>query len=868
MRKLYKRIEAVMLASVLSLSAALSASAAGWQQSASGWRYQNEAGDFQSSGWKQINGLWYCFDGNGIMRTGWYQDGDGKTYLLSADGAMLENSWYQDSTTQKWYYLGSGGAMQTSGKTPDGYNLAADGSWDTVMPEAAGWRLENGVWRHYDGNGTMQTGWLQCFDGNRYFLAEDGAMLADRWYQDPVSQKWYYLGSSGAMQKSGQTPDGYTLNADGSWNTSVPKGSGSSGGGPGGGSSSGGSGGGGGSSSGGSGGGGGSSSGGSGGGNSSLSQKILVNQKVKAFKDAYIREGMSDFEKEMEIVRYMTANIEYDMENYIAEKNGTGSIPSESYTAYGALVLGVSVCSGYAKAFQTLAEACGLESRYVSGEAEGFWYEDWEGHAWNKVKLDGEWYNVDVTWEDSDGEHMPYDGYEEMRNEYINVTDIQLEKDHRWADKAPACTAEKYSAPVVEYYMHTGIIDVNAGNNRFTDNQKEAVLEYINQYSCFRQTLVRFPKGTGTWLDRGWIFKNKGGHWTVYEDNVYTDNDGTDYDTKRIEYTLGKTYYDAEADQYLKSVLEPDNVNLCSGNNMDEYVKSLIMEGTENFTLVFTGPNNQYTADDVMKFADRPETSALNAVKGIEYELIWTKDKIYEAAHYTLGYQTLDQTISPYLKKDQSNLFADGPSSLPYLKTMLNDRAEINFMVYSDGKHYDYSEQIRETAKQNGIKIKDVIYTAVKEMYIQGVNYGIDRYDIEWIPTIEESLSDNNFAKYLDEDRANLFDMSQKAEAEDYIRTRVEAQDPHIWQSETVGVVYFYMSGDTKEELEGQLEAMQKDLTGSVFYLDKVFRECDDGWIARGNARFNKTEKTAAADTMPAREEDAPIASGSNAMRE
>ena len=34
---------------------------------------------------------------------------------------------------------------------------------------------------------------------------------------------------------------------------------------------------------------------------------------VAAFKEEYIKEGMSDFEKEMEIIRYLVENVDYDL---------------------------------------------------------------------------------------------------------------------------------------------------------------------------------------------------------------------------------------------------------------------------------------------------------------------------------------------------------------------------------------------------------------------------------------------------------------------------------------------------------------------------------------------------------------------------
>ena len=65
--------------------------------------------------------------------------------------------------------------------------------------------------------------------------------------------------------------------------------------------------------------------------------------------------------------------------------------------ADGPIINGIAVCAGYAFAFKYLAQSLGFDCIYVTGIGnEG----DTVRHAWNMVKLDGEWYNVDVTWDD------------------------------------------------------------------------------------------------------------------------------------------------------------------------------------------------------------------------------------------------------------------------------------------------------------------------------------------------------------------------------------------------------------------------------------------------------------------------------------
>ncbi len=84
------------------------------------------------------------------------------------------------------------------------------------------------------------------------------------------------------------------------------------------------------------------------------------------------------------------------------------SIKDLGYTAYGALVCDSSgrdnyaVCAGYSRAYSHLLHIAGIPSAYISGYAffESEPITKKSNHAWNVVKLDGKWYEADVTWDD------------------------------------------------------------------------------------------------------------------------------------------------------------------------------------------------------------------------------------------------------------------------------------------------------------------------------------------------------------------------------------------------------------------------------------------------------------------------------------
>lgn len=126
-----------------------------------------------------------------------------------------------------------------------------------------------------------------------------------------------------------------------------------------------------------------------------------IQEKVNEIVGEIIDDGMNDVEKEMAINTWLCENASYDdaaLEN--AEKYSFTMVDEEfydSFTAYGILVDGVGVCASYSAAFKLLADAAGLESIVVTGYLDGS-----VPHAWNKIKVDGNWYIVDATNNDND----------------------------------------------------------------------------------------------------------------------------------------------------------------------------------------------------------------------------------------------------------------------------------------------------------------------------------------------------------------------------------------------------------------------------------------------------------------------------------
>ena len=81
--------------------------------------------------------------------------------------------------------------------------------------------------------------------------------------------------------------------------------------------------------------------------------------------------------------------------DYICLNNDFVKEEGFNQTIYGGFVKGTIQCEGYAKTMQYLCDMAGIESMVIVGSNEAN-----DTHAWNVVKVDGEWYNLDCTWDD------------------------------------------------------------------------------------------------------------------------------------------------------------------------------------------------------------------------------------------------------------------------------------------------------------------------------------------------------------------------------------------------------------------------------------------------------------------------------------
>lgn len=200
---------------------------------------------------------------------------------------------------------------------------------------------------------------------------------------------------------------------------------------------------------------------------------------------------------------------------------------ADNQNIYSVFVGGRSVCQGYAKATQYLLNRLGVECTLVLGTVEaesgqpsaGSREETAaeaeagpetparsEGHAWNLVRVDGEYYYVDTTWGDAsysrqDGGQTENMGIPEINYDYLNVTTEEILKSHTLRDGIPMPLC---SATAANYYVREGALfsSCDAGQmealfDRARLQGREDVTVKCADWECYTRMLAELVENHG-----------------------------------------------------------------------------------------------------------------------------------------------------------------------------------------------------------------------------------------------------------------------------------------------------------------------------------------------------------------------------------
>ena len=187
-----------------------------------------------------------------------------------------------------------------------------------------------------------------------------------------------------------------------------------------------------------------------------------IDTATEAFLGA-ITTDMSDYEVALRVYKNIIEIVDYDTIGLERQKKDLSSCgePDDLRSIYGVFVKKKAVCAGYAKAMQYLLNAFGIECTYVVSDT----------HAWNMVKLEGDWYHLDVTWGDGSNTQADKNVTDRVSYDYFCFTTEELNRldSHQPTSDVPLpdCTATSCNF----YYRHGLMFD------RYDEGRIQKIIE-------------------------------------------------------------------------------------------------------------------------------------------------------------------------------------------------------------------------------------------------------------------------------------------------------------------------------------------------------------------------------------------------------
>lgn len=213
----------------------------------------------------------------------------------------------------------------------------------------------------------------------------------------------------------------------------------------------------------------------------SYEERLDLQQQIDASVDellAGISISDSDYAKAKYVFEILIQNVDYD-----------GSVDNNQ-NIISAFLSRATVCQGYACATQYLLRLLGVESAIVTGTANG------EAHAWNLVKLDGEYYYMDTTWGNSryldDGSQTAkYVNYN-----YLAVTSEEISRTHILDNSfaLPECTSvtNNYFIREGQYFAEWNPDAIGAVLSEAWNTNKQEVAIKFSSSELYKQALAYF----------------------------------------------------------------------------------------------------------------------------------------------------------------------------------------------------------------------------------------------------------------------------------------------------------------------------------------------------------------------------------------
>ena len=500
----------------------------------------------------------------------------------------------------------------------------------------------------------------------------------------------------------------------------------------------------------------------------------VVTQKVKTIMSG-MDTGISDTDKALYLHDALLKSVYY-----------SGSGNDDVYYAKGLFVNGHGVCSGYAEAYKLLLAEAGITSTsVVSAKMD---------HEWVYVNLNGNWYHVDPTWDDTTATSAG------ISHEYFLLNDEEAQKEttrkhtdwYFMENNSYASTSTTYSGSflhdiVGNAYYENGMVYYSDGKSikSNTDDGKNEMILYtgdenvsissvengIVSYKCNGVTevcsanMIAETKAVVPGINASFYLVKAGGSRTDYRSsNYYSLGDGTIKEAVRTEGNTASVeanllaipdltkYVDATQKVEWYSIKQQSDGWHVDGQIIDTASKvndSDVTKVTASFFLVKAGGSRtNYNKSNYYSLGKGTIKKAIK-IQGDSSSIIADLDTVPDSSNYVKD----NQHIEWYSIKQQSDgwhvdgqIIDDSVSEISLDENSDMQGAEARFyLVKEGGSRTDYSSCNYYSLGIGSIKMatavqgsNDIVSAALGEIPDTS-QYIDDTHHIEWYSIKHES---------------------------------------------------------------------------------------------------------------------------------
>jgi len=216
----------------------------------------------------------------------------------------------------------------------------------------------------------------------------------------------------------------------------------------------------------------------------SESAKKTLKEAKKVIKELKLEEETSAYAKEKAIHDYIISTAKYSEEL-------NGDIGAAMHGAEGVLLEKDGMCRSYAESMQLFMEMLDVESKIIMGWSKN----SYEKHVWNMVKLDdGNWYYVDLTWDEIIPEETG-----KVRYDYFNVPYRILSEDHEfeeWQVLEPTVEMTYFPYTSITAYCAEEIVDLLKSQLEEGKKEGEVYVSYSTNANVVMELVLRAMEET------------------------------------------------------------------------------------------------------------------------------------------------------------------------------------------------------------------------------------------------------------------------------------------------------------------------------------------------------------------------------------